>query len=268
MAKTMNQEDRFIKVTRREICTFRDVGDGPALTWQALRSLAGFQGKTYVTITQLAEMRGASKRSVTTWLTALEEAGWIQVDRDQRTICYYPVQNLPTKQNLLPPWMENEEDFAANHADSSTSHADSATTHAMPTSNPMPIDIRSLDKREEVANAPWGDEDREKADKRHKAVINGIRLIESLVRETYGFPHPSSKNVVETEASPQPLFVRFGDALRGNAPAACLNNEFVKRQLALFTEITDPVRRADILEINKFYPDPSKPGGWGMKDFA
>ena len=206
----------------------------------------------------LSRLSSTSISTVARSLSNLEGSGWVNLVTapGKLTMALLPVQGDPTtpldiKGVSQLPYSGVSVDgsrFTVNHSS------------VMAESDANPHREREVENREAVANAPFKDEDPTEALERRLRQLED--QLSSSVRETYGFPHPSS----EDGADPEPDIVLFRDALRGNAPRSCLASAYVVRQFDLFKAITDPKRIDEILTVNKFYRDPSKPGGWGMKD--
>ena len=206
----------------------------------------------------LSALSSASKATVARSLPNLEAAGWLTLER---TKGYLTVMTLHDR----APHSE----VSLSGVTSSSRPTNVTVSKGVSTMTPgnvtaesetTPREERIRENREAVANASLREDDRTEALERRLRQLED--QLSSSVRETYGFPHPSS----EDGADPEPDIVLFRDALRGNAPRSCLASAYVVRQFDLFKAITDPKRIDEILTVNKFYRDPSKPGGWGMKD--
>ena len=259
----------YVEMSIPALLAMEGLGGGERMLWWALRTLAGpHSDYCRPTYPQLEALTGDSDSTIRRQIDSLEAAGRLKRVKLTGRMRFYP---LPCQNEEVtdPEWVteHRQDEVAGPQFEANPSNLTANPSSA--TSETFPIKSNSYPSLGAVAIAPFVDEDRTEALERRLRQLED--QLSSPVRETYGFPHPSSENGVNPEGSQEPEIrdvYSFREALNGNAPYTCLNNEFVKRQFEIFKTITDPDRRSAILEWHEFYRDPSKPGGWGMRNRA
>lgn len=197
----------------------------------------------------LSALASASKATVARSLPNLEAAGWLTIERapGHPTVMTLHDADTPTAitvQTPPRPSAQSRHPLSTVRGGVGTLRAGALTAE----SDANPHRERDQENRDQVANAPSEDED---------TILRELNEIKGMVRGNYVSPPSLSEVGVESYL--------FRDVLAGNAPDYVFRVPYIARQLDLFKGLTNPVRITEVLDLNIFYRDPSKPDGWGMK---